>query len=80
MKTPGTEQGCIKLFFLSPRGTSGERTEERGTNKDAPPLPCPLLGHPMEEREKAMSLMQPWARSEAKAASLRKPAIGRRAA
>jgi hypothetical protein len=23
-------QGCIKLTILSPRGTSGERTEERG--------------------------------------------------
>jgi len=40
------------FFFLSPRGTSGERTEERGIlNKNAPPLPGPLL-HPMEEREK----------------------------
>ena len=39
-------------FFLSPQGTSGERIEERGIpNKDAPPLPGPLL-HPMEEREK----------------------------
>ncbi len=25
-----TAQGCIKLAILSPRGTSGERTEERG--------------------------------------------------
>src|SRR5207245_3481346 len=29
------------------------------TNKNAPPLPSPLL-HPMEEREKSRSLMQPW--------------------
>jgi SagB-type dehydrogenase family enzyme len=35
-------------FFLSPRGTSGERIEERGI-KNAPPLPGPLL-QPMEER------------------------------
>jgi len=45
--------GCIKLPLLSPRGTSGERTEERGTNKNAPLLPSP-----MEEREKSRSLMQ----------------------
>jgi hypothetical protein len=50
-------QGCIKLCLLSLRGTSGERTEE--TNKNVPPLPNPLL-HPMEEREKSRSLMQPW--------------------
>ena len=37
------------------------RGPRRGeTNQDAPPLPNPLL-HPMEEREEARSLMQPWA-------------------
>jgi len=42
-------------FFLSPRGTSGERIEERGIpDKNAPPLPSPLL-HPMKEREKGWS-------------------------
>jgi hypothetical protein len=41
-----------KFFFLSPRGTSGERSEERGLafKQNAPPLPGPLL-HPIEERE-----------------------------
>jgi hypothetical protein len=39
-------------FFLSPRGTSGERIEERGIpSQNGPPLPGPLL-HPMEERER----------------------------
>ncbi len=54
---PDGAQGCIKLSILSPRGTSGG---PRGgeTNKNAPP-PHPLL-HPMEEREKSQSLMQPW--------------------
>ena len=41
-----------RCFVLSPRGTSGERIEERGIpDKNAPPLPGPLL-HRMEEREK----------------------------
>ena len=44
------EGGASLVFFLSPRGTSGERTEERGCPKNEPPLPSPLL-HPMEERE-----------------------------
>ena len=40
------------VFSLSPRGTSGERIEGRGIlNKNAPPLPGPLL-HPMDERER----------------------------
>jgi hypothetical protein len=43
-------RGASLVFFLSPRGTSGERTEERGSSKNKPPLPSPLL-HPMEERE-----------------------------
>jgi hypothetical protein len=50
----GTEAvSKLSDFFLSPRGTSGERTEERGIlNKNAPPLPGP--NHPlMEEREKS---------------------------
>jgi hypothetical protein len=37
------------FFFLSPRGTSGERIEERGFPKSEPPLPGPLL-HSAEER------------------------------
>jgi len=44
----GKLQPC---FLLSPRGTSGERIEERGIlDQRAPPLPGPLL-HQMEERE-----------------------------
>jgi hypothetical protein len=39
LKAPG-------VFFLSPRGKSGERSEERGINNE------PLLLPPMEEREK----------------------------
>src|SRR5258706_647239 len=53
--------GCIKLPLLSPRGTSGERTEERGcpfADQNRPPLPSPLL-HRIEEREKFGSSMQP---------------------
>src|ERR1035437_363391 len=49
------KRDCLKTrfcFLLSPRGTSGERIEERGIpNKNAPPLPAPLL-HFVEEREK----------------------------
>jgi hypothetical protein len=29
-RLPPAQQGCIKLTILSPRGTSGERTEARG--------------------------------------------------
>src|SRR5207245_3846192 len=44
----------------SPREERVGRGPRRGeTNKNAPPLPSPLL-HPMEEREKSGSLMQPW--------------------
>src|SRR6266852_1561895 len=44
----------------SPREERVGRGPRRGeTNKNAPPLPSPLL-HPMEEREKSRSLMQPW--------------------
>src|SRR5258706_8961949 len=53
--------GCIKLPLLSPRGTSGERTEERAApfaDQNRPPLPSPLL-HRIEEREKFGSSMQP---------------------
>jgi hypothetical protein len=39
----------MPVFLLSPRGTSGERTEERWA-LIVPPLPGPLL-HPMEEWE-----------------------------
>src|SRR6266581_2503089 len=43
----------------SPREERVGRGPRRGeTNKNAPPLPSPLL-HPMEEREKSRSLMQP---------------------
>src|SRR6266478_7904855 len=43
----------------SPREERAGRGPRRGeTNKNAPPLPSPLL-HPMEEREKSRSLMQP---------------------
>src|SRR5688500_4081060 len=43
----------------SPREERVGRGPRRGeTNKYAPPLPNPLL-HPMEEREKSGSLMQP---------------------
>jgi hypothetical protein len=49
------KRDCLKTrfcFLLSPRGTSGERIEERGIpNKNALPLPAPLL-HFVEEREK----------------------------
>src|SRR5713226_147470 len=46
----------------SPREERVGRGPRRGeTNKNAPPLPDPLL-HPMEEREKSRSLMQPCAR------------------
>src|SRR6266852_9399761 len=44
----------------SPREERVGRGPRRGaTNKNAPPLPSPLL-HPMEEREKSRSLMQRW--------------------
>jgi hypothetical protein len=56
-------QGCIKLSILSPRGTSGGGPRRGETNKNAPPLPSPLL-HPTEEREKSRSLMQPRAASQ----------------
>src|SRR5216684_865964 len=43
----------------SPReGLVGRGPRRGGTNKNAPPLPSPLL-HPMEEREKSRSLVQP---------------------
>src|SRR5258708_18132653 len=43
----------------SPREERAGRGPRRGeTNKNAPPLPSPLL-HPMEEREKSRTLMQP---------------------
>src|SRR5437899_9611940 len=43
----------------SPREERVGRGPRRGeTNKNAPPLPSPLL-HPMEEREKSRSLTQP---------------------
>ena len=43
----------------SPREERVGRGPRRGeTNRNAPPLPGPLL-HPMEEREKSRSLMQP---------------------
>src|SRR2546425_12745676 len=43
----------------SPREERVGRGPRRGeTNKNAPPLPSPLL-HPVEEREKSRSLMQP---------------------
>jgi len=50
-------QGRIKLTILSLRGTSGERTEERGSEQERASSPHPLL-HLMEEREKSTSLMQ----------------------
>src|SRR6266704_4508672 len=34
-------QGCIKLSILSPRGTSGERTEERGNQQKRTSSPQP---------------------------------------
>src|SRR5713226_8141603 len=44
----------------SPREERAGRGPRRGgTNKNAPPLPGPLL-HQTEEREKSRSLMQPW--------------------
>ncbi len=47
---------------FSPREERVGRGPSRGEiNKNAPPLPSPLL-HPMEEREKSRSLMQPWPR------------------
>src|SRR5216683_4870421 len=49
----------------SPREERVGRGPRRGeTNKNAPPLPSPLL-HPMEEREKSRRLMQPWDANEA---------------
>jgi len=50
-------QGRIKLTILSLRGTSGERTEERGSEQERASSPHPLL-HLMEGREKSTSLMQ----------------------
>src|SRR5712691_11538649 len=50
----------------SPREERVGRGPRRGeTNKNAPPLPTPLL-HPMEEREKSRSLMQPCRNAHAK--------------
>jgi hypothetical protein len=34
-------QGCFTLFILSPRGTSGERTEERGNQQQRASSPQP---------------------------------------
>src|SRR6267143_1040716 len=53
--------GATSSSPSSPREERVGRGPRRGeTNKNAPPLPGPLL-HPMEEREKSRSLMQPWA-------------------
>ncbi|HEY2953153.1 MAG TPA: selenocysteine-specific translation elongation factor [Verrucomicrobiae bacterium] len=38
---PGPGQGCSKLALLSPRGTSGERTEERGNQPERASAPQP---------------------------------------
>src|SRR5260370_20733252 len=51
---PGLDQALHPLSAKNEGG--GPRRGE--TNKNAPPLPSPLL-HPMEEREKSRSLMQP---------------------
>src|SRR5713101_1073484 len=52
--------GAASSSPSSPREERVGRGPRRGeTNKNAPPLPGPLL-HPMEEREKSRSLMQPW--------------------
>jgi len=50
MDTKKHESTSRVIFFLSPRGTSGERIEERGIFEKEHPLPGPLL-HPMKERE-----------------------------
>src|SRR6266852_5095671 len=54
-KHPGLHQALHPLPARNEWG--GPRRGE--TNKNAPPLPSPLL-HPMEEGEKSRSLMQPW--------------------
>src|SRR5260370_11683840 len=52
---PGLHQALNPL----PARNEGGGPRRGETNKNAPPLPSPLL-HPMEEREKSRSLMQPW--------------------
>jgi len=52
-------QGCIKLSILSPRGTSGERTEERGyqqkrTSSPQPSPPSDGGGGEIEELDAAL--------------------------
>src|SRR5437899_3393393 len=55
--------GAASSSPSSPREERAGRGPRRGeTNKNAPPLPSPLL-HPMEEREESSSLMQPWKRT-----------------
>src|SRR6266851_8946777 len=57
---PRGGQGAASSSPSSPREERAGRGPRRGeTNKNAPPLPGPLL-HPMEEREKSRSLMRPW--------------------
>ncbi len=55
-------EGTARAASSSPSSPCEERVgrgPRRGeTNRNAPPLPGPLL-HPMEEREKSRSLMQP---------------------
>jgi hypothetical protein len=55
---PRLHQALHPLPARNERG--GPRRGE--TNKNAPPLPSPLL-HPMEERERSRSLMSPCGRS-----------------
>src|SRR6266478_6944741 len=51
--------GAASSSPSSPREERAGRGPSRGeTNKNAPPLPSPLL-HPMEEREQSRSFMQP---------------------
>src|SRR2546428_10896786 len=52
--------GAASSSPSSPREERGGGPRRGETKKNAPPLPGPLL-HPMEEREKSRSLMQPWA-------------------
>src|SRR6266542_88300 len=56
---PGPPRRAASSSSSSPCEERAGRGPRRGeTNKNAPPLPSPLL-HPMEEREKSRSLMQP---------------------
>src|SRR5437899_1942770 len=49
---------CRSIKMIRPRPITSDQIKPNPTDKNAPPLPSPLL-HPMEAREKSRSLMQP---------------------